>query len=86
ILSNPETMTILCNSGRKRNRRRTESEKKKEENHHQCCCCCCVWPPFSMFRGIKRCLFLSCYPFIRCLGLEERRHRHHLHHQNHFFL
>ncbi|CAF1800321.1 hypothetical protein HID58_058070 [Brassica napus] len=78
------TMTILCNNGRKRDkRRRKEKEKLKEENPHQCCCYC-VLPTFSMVRGIKRCLFLSCYPFIRCLGFEDRRHRHHLHNHNHF--
>ncbi|CAF2093589.1 unnamed protein product [Brassica rapa subsp. trilocularis] len=81
------TMTILCNNGRKRDkRRRKEKEKLKEENHHNHhqCCCYCVLPTFSIVRGIKRCLFLSCYPFIRCLGYEDRRHRHHLHNHNHF--
>lgn len=83
-----ETMAILCNSGRKRDRRRRRKEKEKDktkaENHQCCCCCVWVWPTFSMVRGIKRCLFLSCYPFIRCLGFEERRHCHHLHNFNHF--
>ncbi|KAG5395605.1 hypothetical protein BRARA_E00182 [Brassica rapa] len=86
-LKNQITMTILCNNGRKRDkRRRKEKEKLKEENHHNHhqCCCYCVLPTFSIVRGIKRCLFLSCYPFIRCLGYEDRRHRHHLHNHNHF--
>ncbi|RID70031.1 hypothetical protein BRARA_C02086, partial [Brassica rapa] len=63
--------------------KKKKREKNKEENQ---CCYCCVWRTFSMVRGTKRCFFISCYPFIRCLGFEERRHRHHLHNHNRFLI
>nr|KYP53761.1 hypothetical protein KK1_024335 [Cajanus cajan] len=37
-----------------------------------------------MFRGIGRCMFVTCYPVVQCLGLDEHRHRHHHHHGQHF--
>ncbi|PON34943.1 hypothetical protein PanWU01x14_340010 [Parasponia andersonii] len=39
----------------------------------------------SMVRGIGRCVFVTCYPVIRCFGLDEHRHRRHHHHHKHFF-
>lgn len=37
----------------------------------------------SLFRGIRRCVFVACFPLIHCLGCDEYRHRHH--HHKHFF-
>ncbi|KAI4306964.1 hypothetical protein L6164_030199 [Bauhinia variegata] len=45
-------------------------------------CCCPVHAMSSMFRGIGRCMFVSCYPVLRCTGLDDYRHRHHDHHKH----
>lgn len=31
----------------------------------------------SIFRGMRRCMFVSCFPVIQCLGVDECRHHHH---------
>ncbi|GKU98266.1 hypothetical protein SLEP1_g11290 [Rubroshorea leprosula] len=33
----------------------------------------------SAFRGLGRCLFVSCYPVVQCFGWDDCRHRHHHH-------
>lgn len=34
----------------------------------------------TMFRGVGRCLFVSCYPIIQCFGWDDCRHHHHHRH------
>lgn len=48
---------------RKRNRKRASS----------LCHCFAV---SSIFRGIGRCMFVTCFPVIQCFGLDECRHHH----------
>lgn len=56
---------------RKRNRKRASS----------LCHCFAV---SSIFRGIGRCMFVTCFPVIQCFGLDECRHHHHHHPHKHF--
>ena len=42
------------------------------------CCCPFFWVS-ATFRGIGRCMFVSCYPIIQCFGWDDCRHHHHRH-------
>ncbi|CAL0319615.1 unnamed protein product [Lupinus luteus] len=59
---------------------RSEMKKKNNGNKRNklmkfCCCPCDA--ASCMFRGIGRCMFVSCYPIVQCFGLDEHRHHHH---------
>ncbi|KAK7353513.1 hypothetical protein VNO80_18962 [Phaseolus coccineus] len=61
-----------------------KSGRVKKSNKIVTCCRCPCRAASCMFRGIGRCMFVSCYPVVQCLGLDEHRHRHHHHHGKHF--
>lgn len=54
-------------------------KKKRLRNPKRACHCFAV---SSIFRGIGRCMFVTCFPVMRCFGLDECRHRHHHHHHH----
>lgn len=56
------------------------------ENPFLFCCCCPCLLVSSVFRGIGSCIFVSCYPILRCLGLERGDDYHHPHHHHCWFL
>ncbi|XLU34739.1 hypothetical protein S245_070805, partial [Arachis hypogaea] len=59
------------------------NEMKRKKKLKRSCCYCPCHAASCMFRGIGRCMFVTCYPFVQCMGLDEHRHRHH-HHGKHF--
>ena len=64
------------------NEMKRKSRPNKRSKLMTCCCCPCH-AAACMFRGIGRCMFVTCYPIVQCMGLDEHRHRHH-HHGKHF--
>lgn len=38
----------------------------------------------SIFRGMRRCMFVSCFPVMQCFGVDECRHHHRHDHPKHF--
>ncbi|GMP69687.1 hypothetical protein CsSME_00028854 [Camellia sinensis var. sinensis] len=46
------------------------------------CCCCPCFLVSAIFRGLGRCLFVTCYPLMRCFGFDEHRHHQHHHHSH----
>lgn len=46
------------------------------------CCCCPCFMVSSIFTGIRRCIFVACYPLLRCFGLDDSSHHHHRHHSH----
>ncbi|CAL0305341.1 unnamed protein product [Lupinus luteus] len=58
------------------NRSEMKSNRNKRNKLVKCCCYPC-YAASSMFRGIGRCMFVTCYPVVQCLGLDQHRHHHH---------
>lgn len=69
---------------RSKEMKRKSSSKVNKRNKLMTCCRCPCRAASCMFRGIGRCMFVTCYPVVQCLGLDEHRHRHHHHHGKHF--
>ena len=67
---------------RSKEMKRKSSSKVNKRNKLMICCRCPCRAATCMFRGIGRCMFVTCYPVVQCLGLDEHRHRHH--HCKHF--
>ncbi|KAK7317033.1 hypothetical protein RJT34_00928 [Clitoria ternatea] len=67
---------------KKRSKEMKKRKSKQNKLFTYCCCPCSV--ASCMFRGIGRCMFVSCYPVVQCFGLDEHRHRHHHHQGKHF--
>ncbi|WRX11466.1 hypothetical protein QQP08_003953 [Theobroma cacao] len=57
-------------------------KSRKRGSFKACCHCPCVRVTASAFRGLGRCLFVSCYPVMQCFGWDDCRHHHH--HHRHF--
>lgn len=59
--------------------------KKRINGAASSACCGGWWPCYavaSAFRGVGRCMYVGCFPIVRCLGLDDCRHHHH--HHKHF--
>ncbi|KAJ4720238.1 hypothetical protein OWV82_008100 [Melia azedarach] len=60
-------------------RKHNQSGHQNQQKKRRSGCCYAV---SSAFRGVGRCMFVSCYPVVRCFGLDDCRHQHH--HHKHF--
>jgi hypothetical protein len=50
---------------------------KKRKNKLMRCCSCSRRAASCMFKGIERCVFVTCYPIVQCFDLDEHKHHHH---------
>lgn len=65
--------------------RQKKRSKKRINGAASSACCGGWWPSYavaSAFRGVGRCMYVGCFPIVRCLGLDDCRHHHH--HHKHF--
>lgn len=69
---------------RSKEMKRKSPSRVNKRNKLMTCCRCPCRAASCMFRGIGRCMFVTCYPVVQCLGLDEHRHRHHRHQGKHF--
>ncbi|KMT17440.1 hypothetical protein BVRB_2g038920 [Beta vulgaris subsp. vulgaris] len=63
------------------NEQNIDQEKARLHDEASATSCWC-YPFYVVGRFIGRCLFVACFPLIRCFGWDECRHQHH---QQHFF-
>lgn len=62
--------------------RQKKRSKKRINGAASSACCGGWWPSYavsSAFRGVGRCMYVGCFPIVRCLGLDDCRHHHHKH-------
>ncbi|OAY66824.1 hypothetical protein ACMD2_06199 [Ananas comosus] len=66
------------------NKHEGHDDHDHDDHPIKACCCCACYTFSSITRGVGRCLFVACYPVLRCCGLDEYKHRHADHHRRHF--
>ncbi|CAJ2641726.1 unnamed protein product [Trifolium pratense] len=57
--------------------RSSSNKMKKRKNKLMRCCSCSRRAASCMFKGIGRCVFVTCYPIVQCFDLDEHKHCHH---------